>query len=112
MKHVFTGILSLTLVLGLVLAGCAKPKPPAVQVVNNSGKLKAKGASVIPSGQSAMVTGFEVGGNTNQVKFASPAWLSLRAVSTDMALSAGKLYEITVPAEGDAIEVEKDGSGY
>jgi hypothetical protein len=77
------------------------------------------GSFWIAGGQSAMITGFEAGDNTQNINFFALAWENNKWVPSTQALTmaADKVYEITIPngadpSASDITVVEVDGSKY
>jgi hypothetical protein len=101
---------------------------PAVMLKNNSNKSvrvfyanqqKTNGGVggdlVITGGTSQLVSGFEIGDNTNVIEFSALAWEQNRKVPVDKTMSANKVYEITIPADEQASGItvtEVDSSTY
>jgi hypothetical protein len=101
---------------------------PAVMVKNNSNKSvrvyyansqKTNGSPggdfVIIGGTSELVSGFEVGDNTNVIEFYALAWERNKKVPVDTPMKADKVYEITIPNNEDAASItvnEVDSSTY
>ncbi|MDR1072800.1 MAG: hypothetical protein LBL45_03900 [Treponema sp.] len=102
---------------------------PAVMVRNNSNKSvrvyyvnqqKTNGAVggdlVITGGDSQLVSGFEIGNDTNVIEFYALAWSGQnRRVPVDMEMKEDKIYEITIPSNEEASGItvaEVDASKY
>jgi hypothetical protein len=91
---------------------------PTVIVINNSDRvLRAYYGSllltngydefVIPSDAQILLSGFNVGGNTNMINFFSIAWGTNKWVTQDIIMKANKVYQITIDSNGNSITVEE-----
>jgi hypothetical protein len=73
------------------------------------------GDLVIPRGTSCLVSGFEVGDNTNVIEFYALAWERNLRAPVSMVIQANKVYEITIPSSETAsgiTVIEADSSDY
>ncbi|MDR1901804.1 MAG: hypothetical protein LBQ88_05910 [Treponema sp.] len=88
---------------------------PAVMVKNLSNKSvrvnyanqqktngSADGDFVVVGGKNELISGFEIGDNTNVIEFSAVAWTENKKVPIDMSMQANKVYEITIPSSENA----------
>jgi predicted small secreted protein len=85
-----------------------------VEVYNSTARLTngaVNGDFVVASGTQVLISGLEVGANTDTINFSTIAWTANKFVPTSLTMQANKVYRITLANNGDTIfAMEQDGS--